>query len=119
MWIDPAASGTVALSLDKEIPKPPDPKDSKYVKYVRIQSKLLSDFWGRKIELGAFVLLPDGFDEHPGSHYPLIVNPAHFPTGINAFSTILPDPTVRGTERTTQEYAYRLYKDWTTGKVPR
>jgi hypothetical protein len=84
-----------------------------------MKSRLLSEFWGRPIELGAFVLLPDGFDEHPDAHYPLIVNPAHFPTGINAFSTILPDPTARGTEKTTQDGAYKFYKDWTAGKVPR
>jgi hypothetical protein len=119
MWIDPAATGTIALSLDKQIPALPYPKDTKYVKYVRIESTLLSQFWGRKIELGAFVLLPDGFDEHPNAHYPLVVNPAHFPTGINAFSTILPDPTATGTERTTQEGAYTFYKDWTGGKLPR
>jgi hypothetical protein len=119
MWIDPAKSGTIALSLDKQIPPLPHPKDGKYVKYIRIKSKLLSEFWGRPIELGAFVLLPDGFDLHPDAHYPLIVNPAHFPTGINAFSTILPDPTAKGTEKATQEGAYKLYKDWTSGKVPR
>jgi putative esterase len=119
MWIDPAKGGTIDLSLDKEIQPIPYPKDTKYVKYVRIESKLLSDFWGRKFELGAFVLLPDGFDEHPDAHYPIIINPAHFPNGINAFSTAPPDPTARGTEKTTQEYAYRFYKEWTTGKLPR
>ena len=80
---------------------------------------MLSEFWGRKVELGAFVLLPDGFDQHPNARYPLVVNPAHFPTGLNAFSTILPDPTAKGNEKTTQEYAYRFYKEWTSGKVPR
>src|SRR5581483_2945690 len=74
MWIDPAASGTVDLTLDKVIEPFPYPKDTRYVKYVRIPSKLLSEFWGRKIELGAFVLLPDGFDDHPNAHYPLIIN---------------------------------------------
>jgi hypothetical protein len=119
IWIDPRAGGTVALSLDKIIEPLPYPKDTKYVKYVRIESKLLSEFWGRKFELGAFVLLPDGFDQHPDARYPLVVNPAHFPTGLNAFSTILPDPTAKGNDKTTQEYAYRFYKEWTSGKVPR
>ena len=119
IWIDPAAGGTVALSLDKIIEPLPYPKDTKYVKYVRIESKMLSEFWGRKVELGAFVLLPDGYDERPNARYPLVVNPAHFPTGLNAFSTILPDPTAKGNEKTTQEYAYRFYKEWTGGKVPR
>ncbi|HTK29310.1 MAG TPA: alpha/beta hydrolase-fold protein [Vicinamibacterales bacterium] len=119
MWVDPEHGGTIDLSLDKQIPELPYPKDTKYVKYVRIESKLLSEFWGRKWELGAFVLLPDGFDEHPEAHYPLVVNPAHFPTGINAFSTMLPDPTARASERTAAEGAYNFYKDWTSGKVPR
>jgi hypothetical protein len=119
MWIDPAAGGTIALSLDKAIAPIPYPKDTRYVKYVRIESKLLSAFWGRKFELGAFVLLPDGFDQHPDARYPLVVNPAHFPAGLTAFSTILPDPTAKGNEKTIQEYAYRFYKEWTSGKLPR
>jgi hypothetical protein len=119
IWIDPASGGPIDLTLDKEIPKFPYPKDTRFVKYVRIPSKLLSEFWGRTIELGAFVLLPDGFDEHPDARYPLVINPAHFPTGINVFSDIPPDPTARGTERTTQDHAWRFYKDWTNGQVPR
>ena len=119
MWIDPSAGGTIDLALWKEIPPIPRPRDSKYVKYVRIESKLLSEFWGRKFELGAFVLLPDGFDQQPGAHYPLVVNPAHFPNGVNVFSTAPPDPTARGNEKTQQETAYRFYKEWTGGKVPR
>jgi hypothetical protein len=119
MWIDPAKSGRIDLTLDKVIPPLPYPKDTNWVKYIRVESKLLSEFWGRKIELGAFVLLPDGFNEHPDARYPLIINPAHFPTDINAFSASPPDPTARGNEKTAQEYAYRFYQDWTTGKVPR
>ena len=46
------------------------PKDTKFIKHVRIQSKLLTAFWGRPMYLGAIVLLPDGFDEHPDAHYP-------------------------------------------------
>jgi putative esterase len=118
-WIDPAKGGTIALSLDKEIKPLPETKETKYVKYVRIESKLLSEFWGRKFELGAFVLLPDGFEQHPDAHYPIVINPAHFPTGINAFSTAPPDPAARGNDKITQEYAYRFYQDWTSGKLPR
>jgi Putative esterase len=119
MWIDPASSGPIAITLDKQIAALPYPKDTKYVKYVRIPSKLLTEWWGRKMELGAFVLLPDGFDEHPTAHYPLVYNPAHFPTGIQVFSTALPDPTVKGPDRTTADYAYKFYQDWTSGKLPR
>ena len=99
MWIDPAKGGTIALTLDKEIKPFPPTKETRFVKYVRIESKLLSDFWGRKFELGAFVLLPDGFDDHPDAHYPIVINPAHFPTGLNAFSTEVPDPQRGVTKR--------------------
>jgi hypothetical protein len=119
VWIDPAAGGTVPISLDKEIPALPYPKDTPFVKYVRIESKLLSEFWGRKFELGAFVLLPDGFDAHPDAHYPIVVNPAHFPTGLTAFSTAVPDPTAKGNQKTIEEYAYRFYKEWRSGTLPR
>lgn len=53
------------LLLEREIPPIPDPPSTKYVRHERIQSKLLSEFWGRPVFLGAHVLLPEGFDEHP------------------------------------------------------
>jgi Putative esterase len=121
--IDPAMSGTIAFSLDKEIPPLPDPKDTKYLKYVRIESKLLSAFWGRKIELGAWVLVPEGFDEHPNAHYPLVVNPAHFNAEFQAgsakFATAPPDPKLTGLDRIAAEYNHKFYQDWTSGKMPR
>ena len=41
------------------------PKDTKYVRQVRLQSKLLTEFWGRPIFLEASVLVPRDFDtEH-------------------------------------------------------
>jgi hypothetical protein len=49
--------------LAKVIPPAKEPEDTKYVKHIKIQSKLLSEFWGRPIYLGAHVLLPEGWDE--------------------------------------------------------
>lgn len=125
--IDPVRSGTIAIALDKEIPPLPYPKDTKYVKYVRIESKLLSEFWGRKIELGAFVLLPDGFDEHPNAHYPLMVSQGHFNTQFEGssgqatpgFSTSPPDPKLKGDDLTAAEYSYKFYQEWISGRLPR
>ena len=59
-----------AIVLDQVIPPIPDPPDTKYVKHVRIQSELLTKFWGRPMFLGAHVLLPEGFDTHPDARYP-------------------------------------------------
>ena len=70
---DPASKAVVNLTVDQVIPPIKEPEDSKYVKHVKIQSKLLTEFWGRPMYLGAHVLLPEGFDQHPEARYPLAI----------------------------------------------
>src|ERR1700752_5259709 len=55
--IDGNAS-SVSITLDKVIPAIEPPKDTKYIKHIRIQSERLMKFWGRPMYLGAHVLLP-------------------------------------------------------------
>jgi len=129
MAIDPAKGGTLRLTLDKEIPPIPDPPETKYIKHVKIQSKLLTEFWGRPMHLGAHVLLPEGFDEHPKARYPLMIYHGHFPYTMSGFREEPPDPNLKpeyserfrweGYNRTEQEHAYQLYKDWTGPGFPR
>ncbi len=76
--IDPSKIETIALVLDKEIPPIEPPKDTKYIKRLRMKSEKLSRFWGRNMYLGAVVLLPYGFDEYPNARYPLVINHGHF-----------------------------------------
>ena len=57
--IDPQAGGVVAVELDTVIPPIEPPADTKYVRHERIQSELLTEFWGRPMHLGAHVLLPE------------------------------------------------------------
>jgi len=45
--IDPARSSTVSIELTRTIPPIEPPQDTKYIQHVKIQSKLLSEFWGR------------------------------------------------------------------------
>src|SRR2546423_5558896 len=45
--VDARASGTQTLVLTQTIPSRPPPPDTKWVKQVKIQSKLLTAFWGR------------------------------------------------------------------------
>lgn len=127
--IDPQAGGTVRIVLDKVIPPLPEPRDTRYVKHVRIQSPLLTRFWGRPIHLGAFVLLPHGFDEHPNARYPLAIFHGHFPSGFDDFREQPPDSDLKCEDsarfnlkcynRTVEEHAYQLYKDWTSPGFPR
>jgi hypothetical protein len=127
--IDPAGSAMIQLSLDKIIPPIEEPKDTKYVKHIKIKSKLLSDFWGRPMYLGAHVLVPEGFDTHPDARYPLVIYHGHFPEDFDGFREAPPDPNLKpeyserfhleGYNRTVQEYAHKFYQDWIGPDFPR
>lgn len=126
---DPHSSQTVQIMLDKIIPAIPDPPETKYIKHVKIQSELLTKFWGRPMYLGAHVLLPEGFDTHPDAHYPLAIFHGHFPHTFDGFREEPADPNLKpefsarfnwpGYNRTVEEYAYQFYKDWTSPGYPR
>jgi Putative esterase len=127
--VDPERDGAVRIALDRVIPEIPAPKDSRYVKHVKIPSERLTRFWGRPMDIGAVVLLPEGFDEHPEARYPLVVFHGHFPYTFDGFRETPPDPTVPCEyserfhldcyNRVQDEAAYQLYKDWTSPSFPR
>jgi len=108
--LDAGADQTIRLSLTEKVPAVPAAEpDSKWVKHLKMHSELLSRFWGRPVELGAVLLLPDGWEEHPQAHYPLIVMQGHFSRGLGiGFSTV---PGVG--------QGYKLYQDWIAGRMPR
>ena len=140
--LDPRRGGTVALTLDKVNPPIPPVQDTKYVKHLRMRSELLSKFWGRDMYLGAIVVLPEGYDEHPNARYPLAVYHGHFQTTVNGWRETPPDPALPpydadsvakycpnghegnwctrvGYDRVIQESDWRFYKEWTGAAFPR
>jgi hypothetical protein len=126
---DPHKEQVIQVELDHKILPLPEPPTTKYVKHVRIKSKLLSEFWGRPMHLGAHVLLPEGFDEHPHARYPLVIFHGHFPATFSGFREEPPDPNLKpefskrfqmeGYNRIVEEYAWRFYQDWTGPDFPR
>ncbi len=127
--IDPTREATIKISLDRMISPIEPPKDTKYIKHIKIKSKLLSDFWGRPMHLGANILLPEGFDTHPDARYPLVIFHGHFPADFDGFRETPPDPNLKpeyserfkleAYNRIVQEYAYKFYQDWTSTSFPR
>jgi len=127
--INPAADSTIRIQLDQKIPPIEPPQDTKYIKHVKIKSKLLSKFWGRPMYLGACVLLPEGFETHQKVKYPLIINHGHFPYTFGGFRPEPPDPDLKpdysqrfnlhGYNRIVQEHAHQFYKEWTGPDFPR
>ena len=95
LTIDSQKPDMIKILLDKVIPPIVPPKDTKYIKHVKMQSKLLSDFWGRPMHLGANVLLPEGFDSHPNARYPLVIFHGHFTADFGGFRETPPDPNLK------------------------
>jgi hypothetical protein len=76
--IDPKSSALITLVADRAIPPVQVPGDTEYVKRIKIQSQLLTKWWGQPIFIGATVLLPKGYDAHPDVRYPVNYIQDHF-----------------------------------------
>jgi hypothetical protein len=123
------SSEPIAIVLDQEIPPIPEPKDTKYIRHLKIKSDLLTKFWGRPMFLSANVLVPEGFDAHPKVHFPLIIAEDHFNSDFAGFRTEPPDANLKpdyserfhisGYNRIQQEEAYKLYQQWIAPGFPR
>lgn len=119
----------IDIHMTEVIPPIEPATDSKYIKHVKIKSEKLSKFWGRDMYLGAHVLLPEGFDEHPEAHYPLIIFHGHFPRDFGGFRTEPPDANIEpdyserfhlaGYNKIQQQEAYDFYKKWISKDFPR
>src|SRR6185312_9760351 len=97
---DPRSGATLKIALTQKIPPIPPPPDTEWIKHVVIQSQLLTQFWGQPMFLKATVVLPEGFNQHPDAHYPVMVEQNHFnPDLARAFR--------------------RIEADWTSGKLPK
>lgn len=119
----------ITLSLTEVIPPIPPEPDTKYIRHLRIQSKLLTRFWGTPMYLSAVVMVPEGFDSHPNAHYPLMVFEDHFEPEFMDFRETPPDPNLKpdyserfhlaGYNRIVQQEGYKNYLDWIKPNQPR
>jgi hypothetical protein len=70
----------IRLSTDQVIGPVAVPADTAFVKRLKMQSPLLTKFWGRPIYLGATVLLPRDYDTSTVK-YPILYRQGHFSLG--------------------------------------
>ncbi len=122
-------SQEIQVVLDQVIPQIEEPEDTEWIKHVKLKSEKLSEFWGRDIYLGAHVLLPKGFKEHPEAKYPVMVFHGHFPSDFSGFRTTPPAPDLKpeysarfdleGYNVIQQQEAYDFYKRWNEPDFPR
>ena len=111
--------GTVRLVVNHVMPAEPEPTDTPWIKYVRIQSQKLTQFWGRPVYVHATVLLPKGYDTHAGSRYPTVFTLGH----SVPFSFTTDSTRVRGrgtiSPVTGLETGYDFYQSWNAEGFPR
>jgi len=113
IYIDPAENKTVKFLCDNVIPPVEIPPDTKWVKRIKFQSKILTEFWGQPIYLGATVLLPKGYDTHTNVYYPVCYIQGHFSLRApHGFTHEKP----QGNRRSR---GYDFYKYWTSDDCPR
>jgi hypothetical protein len=127
--VDKRLKNIIRIELTEIIPPIKEAEDTKYIKHIKIQSKLLTEFWGRPMYLGAHILLPEGWDTHPNVKYPLAINHGHFPQDFSGFRTKPADDTLKpdyserfrisGYNKIVQQEAYDFYKQWTGPNFPR
>lgn len=124
-----AGGAPIAVALTEVIPPIPAEADTKYVRHIRIQSAVLTKFWGRPMYIGAIVLVPEGFDEHPNARFPVMIFHDHFATDFSDFRPTPPDPDLKpdyserfhlaGYNRIQQEEGYKFYQKWISPGFPR
>jgi len=105
-----SAAVDVKLSLTHVIPPIVMPADTEWVKHIKIQSALLTKFWGHPFYLGATVLLPAGYNEHPNVHYPVVFQQGHF--GLGAPLGFDPDSVALSPKRRALIASYNIAPAW-------
>jgi len=111
---------TVKLEALRAIPPVVVPADTQWVKHIKIQSELLTKFWGRPMYLGAVVLLPRGYDRHPDLYYPVDYEQDHFRLSPPYHFREEPPSAKPGSVLEMREgEGYQLFKDWTSDNFPR
>jgi enterochelin esterase-like enzyme len=121
--LDAASGYDVKLTLSKVIPLVAAVADTEWVKHVKIQSKLLTAFWGHPMYLGATVLLPKGYDAHPEVKYPAIYEQDHFRLEPAFNFSVHDEPVPPEDQHFLKDYnletGYQFYKAWSSEHFPR
>ena len=123
---------TLELTID-DVVQPPRPlrqgevlqqgnfEDTEWVKYIKIRSEVLSEFWGRDMYVGANILLPPGYADNPDVTYPVLYMQGHS-SGLTPMPWSPEEWFLPGYEPTHPGVGNQLdgfYDAWTAGELPK
>jgi hypothetical protein len=122
MRLDPTAKQRIALSVNTTLPPIPLPPDTAWVKHIKIQSPLLTTFWGVPMYLGATVLLPRGYDAATTTRYATVYEQDHFslapPLGFREDAKPATTAQIARAKNVNRETADVFSKAWEDGTTP-
>jgi hypothetical protein len=87
--LESARSSTIRLELTEKLPAEKLPPETDQIKFIKLESKLLSDFFHRPIFLRAGVVLPRDYQREPTRRYPLWVRVGGFGGRYTGVSRLL------------------------------
>jgi Putative esterase len=103
----PPIDQAIRLELTRKMPEEELPRESDQVKFIKLESPLLSKFHGRPMFLRAGVVLPRGYADEPERRYPLRVHIGGYGMRCSAAAGMMHGPFSR------------LRNDWNADDAPR
>lgn len=89
LHLDPLEGKAIPLELTERLPADPVPPDTKQIRFIKIQSRLLSEFHHRPMFLRAGLLLPRNYEQDPSRRYPLWVRIGGFNTRCGVLESLM------------------------------
>jgi hypothetical protein len=119
--LDPSAGYKVSILLNHLVPPEAEPKDTRWIKHLRIKSELLSRFGGIPVYLRATVILPKGYDVKPEVRYPVVYAQGYLGGPAFYFNE---DPASLKQQEGLRESSnvqpgYEFFQSWTSDGFPR
>jgi len=102
--LDPRDGSTIHLEASRVLPPIQVPPDTKWVQRIKIQSPMLTKFWGQPMYLGAVILLPRDYQTSTIS-YPVQYIQGHFSLAAPAGFA--------------EDSNNAMYREWTKDNFPR
>jgi hypothetical protein len=75
---NPKSTVPIKLVADRVIPPVVVPAETESVKRIKMQSTILTKWWGQPIYFGAVIQLPKDYAKHPEAKYPIVYSEGHF-----------------------------------------